>query len=148
MRSVINKSASVQFHPQLKSMFSTKTSVRGGESEKVTDISGGARRDKEEKVRAVCNEKELTSLFLNDVFWLQTLPVLPSVWQNFPSCSNSPTLSLLFLSLSHWWAWISSSSSEMETSSGELCYYVSSVTGFILFHQTVSAFFRFMCKQA
>lgn len=30
MRSVRNSSASVQFHPQLKSMFSTKTSVRGG----------------------------------------------------------------------------------------------------------------------
>lgn len=98
MRSMKNSSASVQFHPQLKYICLAE---KDWKSKKVTDIFAGAQEERRdiEKVRAGYNGKELTSLFFNDVFSLQTLPVLPSVWQNFSSCSDSLTLSLLFLSL-------------------------------------------------
>lgn len=78
MRSMKNSSASVQFHPQLKYICLAE---KDWKSKKVTDIFAGAQEERRdiEKVRAGYNGKELTSLFFNDVFSLQTLPVLPSV---------------------------------------------------------------------
>lgn len=61
MSLVMNSSASVLFHPHLKYIcLAQKDPARSdGKSDKVTDISAGARRDKEEeKVRAGCNGKK------------------------------------------------------------------------------------------